>query len=143
DSPSPSIYLGFSIISSLKQRSVAYEKLKSTITSACHIYSQRNLSVRGRATVLNTLVSSKLQHVLRLVTFTHEQLHRLLGIGSRFINHHIFPPLSLAILQLPQKQVGIQVLNLISQQQALQWRWASILLHSTPTSRYPSFYGAL
>ncbi|OBZ81357.1 Transposon TX1 uncharacterized protein, partial [Choanephora cucurbitarum] len=51
-SPSPAIYLGFLIISSLKQRSVAYDKLETTISSACDIHSQRNLSVRGRATML-------------------------------------------------------------------------------------------
>ncbi|OBZ81007.1 hypothetical protein A0J61_10944 [Choanephora cucurbitarum] len=33
-------------------------------------------------------------------------------------------------LQLPRKQGRLQVLNLISQQQALQWRWAPILLLS-------------
>ncbi|OBZ80171.1 hypothetical protein A0J61_11780, partial [Choanephora cucurbitarum] len=133
-SPFPFIHLGFPIIFSLKQCSIAFEKLETTFSSACNIHSQRNLSVRGRATVLNTLIFSKLSHVLRLTTFPQQQIHRLLSIGSRFINHHIFPPLSLATLRLPRKQGGLQVLNLISQQQALQWRWASTLLHSSSPS---------
>jgi hypothetical protein len=129
-SPTPLIYLGYPICSSITQRNMAYSKLYDDIKACCHIHSQRSLSIRGRATVLNSLIYSKLWHVLRLTIFTQSQLNSFRSIGSLFINHRIFPRLSFSTLTLPRQQGGVGLLDPAIQQHALQWRWAGPLLLS-------------
>lgn len=102
-SVSPLTYLGYPICSSITQRNVAYSQLYNKIKSACLIHSQRSLSIRGRATVLNSLLYSKLWHVLRLANFTQSQLNSFRSLGSQFINHRIFPRLSFSTLTLPRR----------------------------------------
>ncbi|CEP12682.1 hypothetical protein [Parasitella parasitica] len=85
-SATPLIYLGYSICSNITQRNVAYQKLYDSIRNAIHIHSQRQLSIRGRATVMNSLIYSTLWHVMRLTTFTKSQLLSLRSLGASFIN---------------------------------------------------------
>ncbi|KAF1797749.1 hypothetical protein V8B55DRAFT_1345902 [Mucor lusitanicus] len=56
-----------------------------------------------------------------------EAIHNL---GSSFINFRIFPKLSFRTLQQPRHHGGLQVLDPILQQQALQWRWLCPLILS-------------
>ncbi|KAK4521393.1 uncharacterized protein ATC70_012008 [Mucor velutinosus] len=143
-SPDPVTYLGYPICSSLSQRNLAFQQLYNNIQQCIHIHSQRNLSIRGRATVLNTLIFSKLWHVMRNFIFTKAQLLSLRSLGSSFINFRIFPKLSFRTLQQPRHHGGLQVLDPIVQQQALQWRWICPLIlaacHSPllPTYTTPS-----
>lgn len=140
--PDTVTYLGYPICSSIAQRNIAFQRLYSSIQQCIHIYSQRNLSIRGRATVLNTLIFSKLWHVMRNFIFTKTQLLSLRSLGSSFINFRIFPKLSFRILQQPRHQGGLQVLDPIIQQQALQWGWICPLIlaacHSPLLPQYTS-----
>jgi hypothetical protein len=139
-STDPVTYLGYPICSSLSQRNLAFQQLYKSIQQCIHIHSQRNLSIRGRATVLNTLIFSKLWHVMRNFIFTKNQLLSLRSLGSSFINFRIFPKLSFRTLQQPRHLGGLQVLDPIVQQQALQWRWVCPLIlaacHSPLLSAY-------
>jgi hypothetical protein len=101
---------------------------------SCFIHSQRQLSVPGRATVLKSLILSKLWHILRVFNLTQEKISSLQSLGSTFVNHHIYPKLSNNVIQLPCHQGGLGVLNIAAQQSAFQWRWLSPLLWSDPTS---------
>ncbi|KAK4518783.1 uncharacterized protein ATC70_009006 [Mucor velutinosus] len=127
-STTPLIYLGYPICSSITQRNVAFQKLYDSIRNAIAIHSQRNISIRGRVTILNSLIYSKLWHVLRLTTFTKAQLLSLRSLGTAFINFRIFPRLSFATLSLPRSAGGLGLLDPLSQQQALQWYWVCPLL---------------
>lgn len=136
-SPSALIYLGFAICSNTSQRNLYFDNLCHTIRQSCFLHQQRRLSIRGRATVLNTLIFSRLWHVMRLLVFTKAQLITLRGIGSKFINLRIFPRLAFDTIQLHRKKGGLGILDPIVQQHALQWRWVQPLLRSdliTPTS---------
>lgn len=135
-SPLPVTYLGYPICSSSSQRNHAFTHLYNSIQHACSIHSQRQLSIRGRATVLNSLILSKLWHVLRLASFTKTQLISLRSLGTKFINHHIFPRITFPTMCLSRKQGGLGVLDIVQQQAALQWRWLSPLFTtlSLPTT---------
>ncbi|KAK4513718.1 uncharacterized protein ATC70_005723 [Mucor velutinosus] len=122
-SATPLIYLGYPICSSITQRNVAFQKLYDIIRNAIAIHSQRNISIRGRATILNSLIYSKLWHVLRLTTFTKAQFLSLRSLGTSFINFHIFPRISFATLSLTRSSGGLGLLDPLSQQLALQWYW--------------------
>ncbi|CEP19595.1 hypothetical protein [Parasitella parasitica] len=99
-SSTPLIYLlGYPICSNNTQRNVAYQKIYDCIRNAIHIYSQRQLSICGRATVMNNIIySTFLWHVMRLTTFTKSQLLSLRSLGASFINRRIFPRFSFDIL---------------------------------------------
>lgn len=127
-SPSPLIYLGYPICSSITQRNVAFQKLYDSIRNTVILHSQRNISIRGRTTILNSLIYSKLWHVLRLTTFTKAQLLSLRSLGASFINFRIFPRISFTTLALPRSAGGLGVLDPLFQQQALQWYWVCPLL---------------
>lgn len=129
-SSSPLTYLGYPICSSITQRNIAFQKLYDSIRNDTHLHSQRNLSIRGRVTVLNSLIYSKLWHALRLSIFTKTQLLSLRGLGTAFINTRIFPRLSFDTLSQPRSSGGVGLLDPLKQQQALQWYWVCpLLLH--------------
>ncbi|KAI8637702.1 hypothetical protein BD408DRAFT_353234, partial [Parasitella parasitica] len=90
-SATPLIYLGYPICSNITQRNVAYQKLYDSTRNGIQIHSQRQLSICGCATVMNSLLYSTLWHVMRITTFTKAQLLSLRSLGAAFINRRIFP----------------------------------------------------
>lgn len=68
NSVDPIIYLGYPLATTVKQRDRFLSALTSKIETACKIHSQRSLSIRGRVTILNVLILSKLWHVLRVLS---------------------------------------------------------------------------
>ncbi|KAG0870908.1 hypothetical protein G6F15_011532 [Rhizopus arrhizus] len=117
------IYLGYPVYSSTAQRTLYVNQLTNKIALSCQIHSQRNLSIRGRVTVLNCLIFSRLWHVLRILPLTKKQIVTFHGLGSRFLNANSFPRISFANLSLPRSQGGLGALDPAVQIQALQWRW--------------------
>ncbi|KAG0928771.1 hypothetical protein G6F30_012252 [Rhizopus arrhizus] len=142
------IYLGYPVYSSTSQRNLFVDQLTNKIALSCQIHSQRNLSIRGRVTVLNCLIFSKLWHVLRIVPLTQAQIAKIQGLGAKFLNSNSFPRISFATLCLPQSKGGLDALDPAVQIQALQWRWLLPMLLSSspdpsstalfPRSLYPS-----
>ncbi|KAI8875521.1 hypothetical protein K501DRAFT_131455, partial [Backusella circina FSU 941] len=124
----PLTYLGFPLYFNVSQRNNFITCLTDKIRIACHIHSQRNLSVRGRATVLNTLIFSKLWYVLRLTPLTLQQIDTIKSIGQKFINLRIFPPLAYSTLIKRRSRGGIGLLDIRTQQHLLQDRWLQPLL---------------
>ncbi|KAG1374309.1 hypothetical protein G6F61_009438 [Rhizopus arrhizus] len=58
--PQPLRYLGFPVIQSIAQRRYVEEHLLQSVKTQCGLYSQRQLSIRGRVILANTLILSKL-----------------------------------------------------------------------------------
>jgi len=127
-SPSPLRYLGYPLCSSVTQRNIAFSRVADSIRQSCFMHSQRQLSIRGRATVLNTLIYSKLWHILRFTCFTKAQMSAIQQIGSSFVNHRIYPRFDSDLLKLSRSKGGLALLNPSIQQKALQWRWLYPLL---------------
>lgn len=71
DKPSPSYikYLGYQIWVSPAQRDVFTPELAGKIDYPIKILSTRQLALYGRAHLANTLILSKLWHILRTVEF--------------------------------------------------------------------------
>ncbi|CEP12430.1 hypothetical protein [Parasitella parasitica] len=111
-SPSSLSYLGYPICSSIAQRNVAFDKLRDTIRDSINSHSERNLSIRGRATVLNTLIYSKLW----------------MFSASRFSLKRNFLPSGVSTLSQSRANGGVGLLDPPQQQQALQWYWLCPLL---------------
>ncbi|CEP16676.1 hypothetical protein [Parasitella parasitica] len=125
----PLMHLGYPICSNIiTQLNVAHQKLYDSIRNAIHIHSQRQLFIRGRAAVMNSLIYSTLWHVMRLTTFTISQLLSLRSLGASFINRLILPRLSFDTLVQPRTTGGVGLLDPLAQQQALQWHWVCPIL---------------
>ncbi|KAG1367218.1 hypothetical protein G6F61_013099 [Rhizopus arrhizus] len=67
-------YLGFYIPYTIQQRNAIQTMLLEKIRSQIQIYSQRQLSLRGRATITNSLILSKIWYCLRLFVPTQRFL---------------------------------------------------------------------
>ena len=142
-SDEPLTYLGYPLMHSTAHHHSFQSRLIAKVTQACDIHKQRNLSIRGRATVLNTLILSTLWHVLRVSWISQHTLKVIRRICREFILFRVFPPVSFDILQLPPKKGGLGVLDPTSQQQALQFRWLTPLLqHHHPSTVVSQWMGA-
>ncbi|KAK4509305.1 uncharacterized protein ATC70_007655 [Mucor velutinosus] len=141
-SSTPLIYLGYGLFINRQQRSSFVDTLISTIRTSCQLHSTRNLTLRGRVTVLNSLILSKLWHVPRLVTFTPSEFKTIQSIISSFVNRNAkMTRFAFDTLTLPRSQGGLRLFNPAQQANALQWRWLQPLLH--PDQPSPSLMPSL
>lgn len=138
----PLIYLGYAICSSANQRAYYANSLISTLRSYCQIHSTRSLTFRGRVTVINSLLYSKLWHAIRLFTFSQAEIKQLQQLAASFINRDAkLTRFSFATLTTPINQGGLKLLDPAIQANAFQWRWLYPLLH--PSQPSPSFMPSL
>ncbi|ORE02871.1 hypothetical protein BCV72DRAFT_214371, partial [Rhizopus microsporus var. microsporus] len=73
-SPQSLVYLGYPVYTNVAQRNSLVDQLLLKVQAACTLHSQRSLSIRSRVTALNTLLFSKLWHVLHVLPLPSAQL---------------------------------------------------------------------
>ncbi|KAI9271130.1 hypothetical protein EDC94DRAFT_682347 [Helicostylum pulchrum] len=78
-------YLGFYLPYCTRQRRVLEDQLLVKVTTQCQIYSQRQLSILGRVTIMNVLILSKIWYSLRLLKPTKRLFQRLRSCIYQFI----------------------------------------------------------
>ncbi|ORZ07076.1 hypothetical protein BCR42DRAFT_307314, partial [Absidia repens] len=100
------------------------------------IYSQRNLSIKGRVTITNILVLSKLWYCLRLTPVPQTFFNKLRSLVHRFVWQKKTPMLSYVHLCRTKYDGGLALLDSPRQQLILQARWLKNLL-------VPSFHSSL
>ncbi|KAG0755660.1 hypothetical protein G6F62_008320 [Rhizopus arrhizus] len=122
------VYLGFPLYTSVSQRNQFLDKIIQSIVSACGIHSHRSLSVRGRVTILNSLILSRLWHVLRVLSVPQSFLKRIQSAVSSFVNFRQFPKIGFTSLCTSRRLGGLSVLDPAIQQGVLQLRWLLPLL---------------
>ncbi|KAG0925604.1 hypothetical protein G6F32_013498 [Rhizopus arrhizus] len=105
-SSSPLRYLGFPLIQSFHQRRYLEQQLLQTVKSQCTIYSQRRLSIKGRVTIVNALILSKLWYVLRMIYLPTTFFRRLNSAIYQFVWHNCKPKLKYTQLCLDPKLGG-------------------------------------
>ncbi|KAK4514172.1 uncharacterized protein ATC70_001759 [Mucor velutinosus] len=131
----PLTYLGFAICSSANQRATYALSIISKIRAYCQLHSTRALTYRGRVTVINALLYSKLWHVMRLFTFSSPELKQLQRLAATFINRGSkISRLAFDHLTQPINQGGLELLDPATQANALQWRWLYFLIHPPQAS---------
>ncbi|OBZ80189.1 hypothetical protein A0J61_11762, partial [Choanephora cucurbitarum] len=104
-SPDPFRYLGFQMCYTLVQKKKYQKALVEAVRSGIAVYSQRSLSIRGRVTIMNTLLLSKLWYSLRLLPQNKS------------------PRASFDQLCLPRPEGGLGLLNPSKQALVLQMKW--------------------
>ncbi|KAG1136003.1 hypothetical protein G6F38_012370 [Rhizopus arrhizus] len=103
----PLRYLGFPVIQSTAQRRYVEDHLLQNIKTQCSIYSQRNLSLRGRVTVTNTLLLSKLWYSLRVISLPKSFFRQIRSAIYQFISKGIKPGFRYALFCQPLSQGGL------------------------------------
>ncbi|KAK4511070.1 uncharacterized protein ATC70_012280 [Mucor velutinosus] len=117
----PLTYLGFAICSSANQRATYALSIISKIRAYCQLHSTRALTYRGRVTVINALLYSKLWHVMRLFTFSSPELKQLQQLAATFINcGSKISRLAFDHLTHSINQGGLKLLDPATQANALQ-----------------------
>ncbi|EIE77754.1 hypothetical protein RO3G_02458 [Rhizopus delemar RA 99-880] len=104
------------------------------------VHSHRSLSFRGRVTILNSLILSKLWHVLRILSVPKRFFLKLQSQISGFVSAKQTPRISFETMCFPRNKGGLGVLNPPLQQSALQLRWLLPLLHDFPCSPTSDFW---
>ncbi|KAG1493481.1 hypothetical protein G6F47_012877 [Rhizopus delemar] len=137
------IYLGYPLMHSNAHHNWFQSHLIAKISRACDIHKQCDLSIQGRATVLNTLILFTLWYVLRVTWVSQTTLGNIRRIGRKIQMFRVFPPITSDILHLPLQQGGIGALDPTIQQQALQFRWLTPLFqHHYPLHLAAKWIGA-
>jgi hypothetical protein len=116
--------LEFPLIQSRIQQRVNYVGfLLKKVKTADQIHSTRSLSVVGKATVLNSLILSKLWYILRVTPLTVEDIRLLRSLAIQFLWKNIFPVIPWSVWTLPKTSGGLGVIDIQIQASALYFRW--------------------
>ncbi|CEP08908.1 hypothetical protein, partial, partial [Parasitella parasitica] len=130
----PLIYLGFPLIQSRLQRINYVGSVVTKLKFAIQLHSSRSLSVVGKATVLNSLVLSKLWYILRVTPLTQGDFHRIRSVAIQFLRTNIFPVIPWQVWTTPKEHGGLGVLDIQLQASALYFRWVHpLLIHDIAT----------
>ncbi|KAK4519880.1 uncharacterized protein ATC70_010124 [Mucor velutinosus] len=129
-------YLGLYFAYNHAQRAQTEEMLLNTVKTQCAIYSQRQLSIMGRVTVVNSLILSKMWYSLRMLRPTKRFLVNIKSCVYQFVWKKKWPLIRKDLISLPKSRGGLAVLNPSLQQFTLQKRWLNYLVEP---QKYPSF----
>ncbi|KAG2193455.1 hypothetical protein INT47_004677 [Mucor saturninus] len=138
-SPTALIYLGYPLYFNASQKNLAIDLLIQKIQHGCDIHSERKLFIKGRTVVLNTLLLSKLWHVLRIIPLTKGQIDRLRGICSTFLNASRFPRIAYRNFVPYKTKGGVGILDPLVQQLKLHWRWLADLIIAPAVLQQPAY----
>jgi hypothetical protein len=121
--------------------SIAYLiSLLSRLEISFQLHSHRLLSFRGRVTILNSLILSRLWHILRILSVPKRFFLRLQSQISGFVMAKQTPRISFEKMCFPRNKGRLGVLNPPLQQSAVQLRWLLPLLHDFPCSPTSNFW---
>ncbi|KAG1471453.1 hypothetical protein G6F56_002116 [Rhizopus delemar] len=130
-SPTPFRYLGYHIVYNSSQLVFIQDKLLTEVKEQVLLYSQRQLSLRGRVTIMNTLILSKIWYCLRLLQPTQSFFKSLRTIIYSFVWQRKRSLVSFDQLCLPIAQGGLGVLNPQMQHLVLQIRHLRYIFDNT------------
>ncbi|KAG1180285.1 hypothetical protein G6F36_010434 [Rhizopus arrhizus] len=136
----PLRYLGFPVIQSVAQRKCVGNQLLQSVKTQCGIYSQRHLSLRGRVTLANSLILSKLWYSLRVVSLTKQFFRQIRSALYQFITKGIKPGFRYTLLCQPITSGGLGLLDPVAQNRCLQIRWLRLLFQEDDPNSCSQLY---
>jgi hypothetical protein len=104
------------------QRDFIQNRIIASVQDQVRIYSARQVSLRGRATIMNTLITTKTWHCLRLLQPTQAFLRTLRSIIYKYVWSDKRPLVSFDQLCLPFSQGGVGLISPEVQHLVLQIR---------------------
>lgn len=119
-SPEAVRYLGYPLYHNNDQLSLFLDSIKAKVLRHANILKERRLSLRGASTVANSLLLSRLWHVLRVTPVSEQWLKEMKSLVLSFLTP-FWPKPSWATLCLPRKYGGVGVVDVMDQSQALHF----------------------
>jgi len=113
------IYLGFPIFFNHDQERGFWNKMMKKIQAAIAIHSSRSLSVLGRATIINSLILSRLWHLSWVVKLPLDFLRKVKSAVSSFVCS-FKPRPSWEVITTPRDKGGLGVIDPATQGQVFQ-----------------------
>lgn len=127
----PFRYLGYYMVYTPAQRNHIQGRIITSIKDQVKLYSTRQVSLRGRATIINTLIMTKAWYMLRLLQPTQTFLRTMKSISYNFVWNKKRPLVSFDQLCLPFSQGGIGLISPETQHLVLQVRHLQHLFTSS------------
>ncbi|OBZ81689.1 hypothetical protein A0J61_10262, partial [Choanephora cucurbitarum] len=122
-SPSAFRYLGFYICYTVAQRQSVESMLLEKIKTQIQVFSSRSLSFRGRASVANTLILSKLWFTLRILNPPKRFFVKVRSLIYSFVWQKKYPLVAFNQLCLPYTSGGVGLLEPSRQHMLFQVKW--------------------
>ncbi|CEP09380.1 hypothetical protein, partial, partial [Parasitella parasitica] len=137
DSNSPSYikYLGYPIWFSKAQRDVFCKETILKLQASLDRHRTRNISVYGRANMVNSLFLARFWHLLRVTTLPTAFVRKISSLVYQFVCHKIVPTMKKSVIYLPKHVGGLGVIDITVQQHILQQRYVCALLLDNQVSR--------
>ena len=133
-------YLGYPIWFTGQQRDKFCEETIMKLQNSLNRHMTRNISVYGRAKMVNSLFLARFWHMLRITTLPLAFVRKISSMVYQFICHKIFPPVRKSIMYMPKEAGGLAVLDITVQQHILQQRYVrAILLDNKCDCPLPAF----
>lgn len=132
-SPSAFRYLGFYLPYTIHQRDQIQRMLLEKLRTHFNIYSQRQLSIRGRASIANLLILSRIWYYMRIFHPTQQFLKEVRSLTYNYVWQKKFPYVSMDRLTLPIMQGGLGLLNPPTQHLQLQMKWLFLIFQQNNT----------
>lgn len=122
------------MVYTIPQRNILQDHLLSIVQNQVKLYSTRHLSLRGRATIVNKLIMTKIWYCMRLLNPTQVFLNALKSIIYQFVWQQKYPLVSFTQLSLPPSQGGVGLLHPGTQSLVLQIRHLRHVFYNRNTS---------
>jgi hypothetical protein len=121
-------YLGFSMSYTQAQRKQVCDRLLDTVSHQVKMYSQRQLSIKGRVTIMNSLILAKVWYLLRILVVPQAFFQKLRRLICDFVGGKKTPRLSYLQMCQPIVNGGLGILDPQSHQKTMQLRWIRHIL---------------
>lgn len=122
------------MVYTIQQRNIIQEQLINKVQDLVNLYSTRFTSLRGRATIMNTLIMTKIWYCMRLLNPTQAFINTLKSIIYKFVWQQKHPLVSYTQSSLPKSQGGVGLLHPSTQSQVLQIRHLRHIFYNRNTS---------
>ncbi|KAK4510448.1 uncharacterized protein ATC70_011427 [Mucor velutinosus] len=132
-------YLGYPIYYTIQQRDCFIADLTAKIKAQVEFLKPRKISMYGKANVANTIILSKLWHVLRLTPLPKATINKLNSIIYQYIVDEKRLQIKKDVYYLPKDQGGLGLLHVGAQQQTLQMRYITALLYHDQHKTIPQY----
>jgi exonuclease III len=119
-------YLGYPLSLRSKHQNQFVEKIIAKMSESITQLKTRNLSMIGKALVMNSLVTSKLWHLIRIVPLNKDHIQRIHGMMRSYLWESGRASLAWDVVCLPRKLGGLGVISAEHQGKAL------LIRHITP-----------
>ncbi|ORX42267.1 hypothetical protein DM01DRAFT_1379106 [Hesseltinella vesiculosa] len=126
-------YLGYPIYSSKAQLRAFWDVCTINVERQCQALKERRLTIRGTSLLCNSVILASLWHLLRITPIPESWIAPVRSIIRQFVMP-FSPAPAWSTATLPRSQGGLGVLDIRTQQIALQIRLAQRVVATTPES---------